>query len=134
LGAEKRFVVRTDRRQYRAEETATLTIEAFDENFEPLGGDDDSARASLTATLTLPDDAAGETTRPITIPLLRSGVYETRIPLYASGDYMVRVEDPVAQKSSEVRFEVTSVSAERRRATRDAALQQELARATGGRS
>ncbi len=136
LGTEKRFVVRTDRRQYRAEETATLTVEAFDENFEPLGGGegDDSPVASLTATLTLPDEAAGETARPITVPLLRPGVYETRIPLYASGEYAVRVDDPVAQKSSEVRFEATSVSAERRRATRDAALQEELARATGGRS
>ncbi len=133
LGTEKRFVVRTDRRQYRAEEAATLTVEAFDENFEPLGSDD-SPSASLTAALTLPDGPEGETTRPITVPLLRPGVYETRIPLYAAGEYTVRVEDPVAQKTSEIRFEASSVSAERRRATRDAALQDELARATGGRS
>lgn len=133
LGAEKRFVVRTDRRQYRAEETATLTVEAFDENFEPLGGED-APRTSLTATLTLPETGGAETTRPISVPMLRPGVYEARIPLYAAGEYTVRVEDPVAQKTSEVRFESTNVSAERRRATRDAALQEELARATGGRS
>jgi hypothetical protein len=132
LGTEKRFVVRTDRRQYRAEESATLTVEAFDENFEPLGGED-SEIASLTAALTLPGGAAGET-RPLAVPLLRPGVFETRIPLYASGEYAVRVDDPVAEKSSEVRFEATSVSAERRRPTRDAALQEELARATGGRT
>jgi hypothetical protein len=133
LGAEKRFVVRTDRRQYRAEETATLTVEAFDENFEPLGGGD-APLASLTATLTLPDGPGGETTRPINVPLLRPGVYEARIPLYAAGEYAVRVEDPITENASEVRFESTNVSAERRRATRDAALQEELARATGGRS
>jgi hypothetical protein len=133
LGTGKRFVVRTDRRQYRAEEAATLTVEAFDENFEPLGGEDSAVR-SLTGALTLPDQAAGETTRPLAIPMLRPGVYETRIPLYASGEYAVRVEDPVAEKSSEVRFEATNVSAERRRPTRDAALQNELARSTGGRA
>ncbi|MBW3597610.1 MAG: hypothetical protein KY475_10080 [Planctomycetes bacterium] len=133
LGAEKRFVVRTDRRQYRAEETATLTVEAFDENFEPLGGDD-SPLTSLSATLTLPDGPGGESTRPINVPLLRPGVYEARIPLYAAGEYAVRVEDPITDNASEVRFESTNVSAERRRAIRDAALQEELARATGGRS
>jgi hypothetical protein len=133
LGTEKRFVVRTDRRQYRAEESATLTVEAFDENFEPLGSDD-SALTSLTASLTLPGGDAGETTRPLTVPLLRPGVFETRIPLYASGEYAVRVDDPIAEKASEVRFEATNVSAERRRPTRDAALQEELARATGGRT
>jgi hypothetical protein len=126
-------VVRTDRRQYRAEESATLTVEAFDENFEPLGSDD-SELTSLTSSLTLPGGDAGETTRPLTIPLLRPGVFETRIPLYASGEYAVRVDDPIAEKASEVRFEATNVSAERRRPTRDAALQEELARATGGRT
>jgi hypothetical protein len=70
----------------------------------------------------------------MTIPMLRPGVYETRIPLYASGEYAARVEDPVTQKFSEVRFEATNVSAERRRPTRDAALQNELARSTGGRA
>ena len=43
LGADKRFVARLDQQQYRAEDKVTLTVEAYDENYEPLG-DENAAR------------------------------------------------------------------------------------------
>ncbi|MGC3972286.1 MAG: hypothetical protein QM775_34585 [Pirellulales bacterium] len=36
LGNQKRFVVATDRRQYQAGERVTATVEAYDQNYEPL--------------------------------------------------------------------------------------------------
>ena len=36
LGSQKRFVVRTDRQQYQSNDNVLLTVEAYDENFEPL--------------------------------------------------------------------------------------------------
>jgi hypothetical protein len=134
LGAEKRFVVRTDRQQYRAEEKATLTVEAYNENFEPLVEDDLPQRA-LSAELTMPG-AGGPAAemREITIPLLRRGVFEARIPVFAAGEYSVRVKDPIAGNYSEVHFEVTGLSAERRSGVRNARLQEDLAAETQGRS
>src|SRR5690606_9976155 len=36
LGSQKRFIVRTDRQQYQADDKVVLTVEAYDANFEPL--------------------------------------------------------------------------------------------------
>jgi hypothetical protein len=72
--------------------------------------------------------------REVPVPLLRRGVYEARIPVYAAGEYHVRVKDPVTGRFSEVRFDVSSLSAERRVGTRDIRLQEVLAAETGGRS
>src|SRR5688500_14922750 len=36
LGADKRFVARVDQQQYQEEEKVTLTVEAYDANYEPL--------------------------------------------------------------------------------------------------
>jgi hypothetical protein len=68
------------------------------------------------------------------VPLLRPGLFETRIPVFAVGAYHLRVKDPVSGKLEEQRFEVTPLSAERRRGVRDDKLQQELARQSGGRA
>jgi hypothetical protein len=133
LGSEKRFVVRTDRQQYRAEEKVSLTVEAYDENFEPLT-EDKLADRSLTAELIVPGNGGGLQTRPIAVPLLRKGVFEARIPVYTAGEYSLRVKDPVTGKSSEVRFEVAGLSAERRSAVRNVRLQEDLAAETHGRS
>jgi len=61
-------------------------------------------------------------------------VFEVRIPVLATGEYSLRVKDPVTGKFDEQRFEVTPLSAERRRAVRDEKIQNELARQTGGKS
>jgi len=134
LGSEKRFVVRTDRQQYRAEEKVTLTVEAYDENFEPLAEDDLPDR-TLAAELTIPgrNGPAGQV-RDVPVQMLRTGVFEARIPVFAAGEYAVRVEDPVTSRFSEARFDVVGLSAERRSGVRNVRLQEELARETNGKS
>jgi hypothetical protein len=134
LGAEKRFVVRTDRQQFRAEETVTLSVEAYDENFEPLS-DADLPEGHLKAELIIPGNGgAGAETQELAIGMLRQGVFEARIGVYTPGSYTVRVKDDIANKFSEARFEVADLSAERRSAVRNERLQRELAAETNGRS
>jgi hypothetical protein len=132
LGFDKRFVVRLDQEQYRVEDKVQLSVEAYDQNYEPLT-DENLPERGLVAELTVPA-AAGEQVQKVAVPMLRKGVFETRIPVYAVGNYSLRVKDPVTGKVDEQRFEVTGVSAERREATRNEKLQRELAEATGGRS
>ncbi len=134
LGAEKRFVVRTDRQQYRVEDKVILTVEAYDENFEPLAAED-MPRQSLSAEMTVPGTAGtADQLREVPVPLLRQGVFEAQIPVYSDGDYSIRVKDPIANNFSEVRFDVTGLSAERRSGVRNVRLQEELAAETQGRS
>jgi len=132
LGAEKRFVVRLDQQQYRTEDKVTLTVEAYDANYEPLS-DQDLEDRGLAAELTVPGKAAAQVTT-FTVPLLRKGVFEARIPVFEVGAYSLRVKDPVTGKLEEQRFEVTPLSAERRRGVRDEKVQHELAAQTGGRA
>jgi hypothetical protein len=132
LGAEKRFVVRVDQQQYRAEDKVTLSVEAYDENYEPLG-DENLPDRGLVAEMTVPAKS-GEQTTTFTVPMLRRGVFEARIPVFAVGAYSLKVKDPITGKLDEQRFEVTPLSAERRRGVRDDKLQQELAQQTGGRA
>ena len=51
-----------------------------------------------------------------------------------AGEYHVRVKDPVTGQFVETRFTVSDVSPERRSAVRNAALQRDIAAATGGRA
>src|SRR6266545_2639024 len=92
LGSEKRFVVRADRQEYRPEEKVVLTVEAYDENFEPLSPEK-LPEGKLTGEMTVPGrnpGFAGES-EPLAIPQLREGVFEARIPVYAGGEHRVSV-------------------------------------------
>jgi len=135
LGAQKRFVVRTDRRRYQADDQVVLTIEAYDRDFQPL---DESAvhGGALRAELVLPEQAAreGAAQQPLAVPQLRKGVFETRFPVYAGGEHRIRVKDPVSEEYVEVSFQVSSVAVERQRAVRNVALERALADATGGKT
>jgi hypothetical protein len=112
----------------------TLTIEAYDRNFEPLTGDGLPDR-TLSAELTITGNGAvTDTVRDVAIPLLRAGVFEARIPVYAPGEYRIRVKDPIAGRFSEVGFDVTDLSAERRSGVRNIRLQEQLAAETNGKS
>lgn len=135
LGMEKRFVVRTDRRQYRPDERVLLTVEAYDADFKPLA-QEKTPDGKLNAQLLPPATAKDELprTQEVGVPQLREGVFEARIPVYAPGHYRARVWDPVGKQFSEASFEVESLSAERQQPVRKAALQEELAHKTGGRS
>jgi hypothetical protein len=134
LGAQKRFVVRTDRLQYQADDTVVVTAEAYDANFEPLS-EDKLTEHKLTAQLYRPGPS-GEPGEPQSVALsqLREGIFEARIPVSEGGEYRLRVKDPITREESDVNFRVTSLSAERRSAVRNTALQDALAAETGGRS
>jgi hypothetical protein len=129
LGSEKRFVVRTDATRYESNDTALVTVEAYDTDFQPLSADKLAGR-TLVGRLFRPD--RDRDPEAVALPELRSGVYEARIPLAAAGEYRIRVEDPVTRQESEVVFAVTSLSAERRAAARNTALQKSIATVTGG--
>jgi hypothetical protein len=134
LGEQKRFVLRSDRKEYRAEERVVLTVEAFDVDFEPLS-EANLADRKLMAEVIVPG-RLGEApyTREIPLPQLREGVFEARIPVYTAGEYHVRVKDPVTGNFTEERFRVRERSAERRSAIRNVRLQQQLASTTGGKA
>lgn len=132
LGSDKRFVARVDQQQYRAEDKVTLTVEAYDANFEPLD-EENVVDRTLEAELVIPGAGGGDL-RPVRVPMLRKGVFEARIPVLAVGEYVLRVKDPVTNKYSEQRFEVTALSAERRRGVRDEKLQTQLAEKSGGKT
>jgi hypothetical protein len=144
LGEQKRFVVRTDDQHYQADEKVTVTVEAYDANFEPLT-QDKLPLHKLEAELIVPrrDGETGvkpETanpdapSQPISIPELREGFYQAQFPVFAGGEHRLKVKDPITGEQVEVDFRVTSVSAERRSAIRNVSLQQELASATNGKS
>ncbi len=157
IGTQKRFVVRTDQQQYQEDDKVILTVEAYDANFEPL-----SDPKVLSGELILPSARGGAPeTRAISIPLLsppdssavkgsektgldrKEGVYELRIPVLTGGEHRIRVKDPVAEAGkeggagaafSEVVFQVTNLSVERRSAVRNLQLEQQIASETGGKS
>lgn len=135
LGSHKRFVVRTDRQRYQPDETVIVTVEAYDENFEPLTADMLDDR-HLNGELWLPDRADGalDATQSIRLTEFRPGVFETRLPVTEAGDYVARVTDPVTLEPVDAYFQVTDLSVERRTATRNVALQEAIAAETGGRT
>lgn len=136
LGSQKRFVVRTDRQQYQPDETVAVTVEAYDENFEPLTAESLDNR-HLSGELWLPnaDGTSSDTSqRRITLNEFRPGVFEARLPVSESGNYVLRVEDPVASETVDAFFAVADLSAERRSATRNRTLQENIATESGGRA
>jgi hypothetical protein len=134
LGAGKRFVVRTDRRRYQADDRVLLTVEAYDANFDPLGEEKLPGR-KLTAEWIRPEDGAPENagSRTLSVSQLRVGVFEAQIPVFAEGEHRLRVKDPITDEYTDVTFQVQSVSAERQRAVRNVNLARAIAKATGGR-
>lgn len=133
LGSQKRFVVRTDRQQYQPDDKVLLTVEAYDANYEPLT-EDDLPQRTLTAEMTLPGTASdgGKTVQTLAVPQFRDGVFETRVIALQPGEHRVTVKDPVTNESTEVFFQVSNVSVERRSAVRNTPLQREIATETGG--
>ncbi|MCE5328378.1 MAG: hypothetical protein LLG01_18410 [Planctomycetaceae bacterium] len=133
-GSQKRFIARSDRTRYQVDDELRLTVDAYDEDFQPL------TRAKLPSgkldgELIITDEAGkARQPRPISIPLARQeqGQYELVIPLLESGDYRVRVKDSITGEFSDVVFSVTNISAERQSAVRNMSLEQDLAKATAG--
>lgn len=136
LGMQKRFVVRTDRGRYQAGESVMLSVEAYDNDFQPLG-DEAVAGRVLRGELVLPEEAArepGSRVQFLNVPPSRKGRFEIRFPVFAGGEHRVRVKDPLTDQYAEVSFQVASVSVERQRAVRNVALERGIAESTGGKS
>jgi hypothetical protein len=135
LGNQKRFVVQTDRQQYQVDDKVIINVEAYDADFEPLAADKLSERL-LEAELILPERQSNGSpkTVPLRIAQRREGLFETQLPVDEGGEHRVRVKDPVTSEMQEVHFQVTSLSAERRSAVRNVALQESLAQETSGKS
>jgi len=129
LGAQKRFLVNTDRRVYQAGDRVRLTVEAYNHDFEPLGVPALAARILAPA----PTSEAQAAARELSVPLARGeNIYEASVPIFTEGTHRVLVRDPVSRQEVEVNFKVAPVTVERRSAVRNAALQQTLAVTTGG--
>ncbi|MFO1044450.1 MAG: hypothetical protein U0941_21975 [Planctomycetaceae bacterium] len=134
LGSHKRFVVRTDKPQYRADDQVLVTVEAYDKEFQPLDEKDVPDRR-LVAELIRPDrDTDGSRSQAFSIPQLKPGVFETRVPVFSGGEYRLKVTDPIANESAEINFDVANVSVERRNPVRNVSLQKNIAAETNGNS
>lgn len=133
LGTQKRFVVETDRQVYRTDDKVQLTVNAYDLNFEPLLADTLGDR-KLSGELVLPARSRSDDpiAQRIGVPQLKPGVFELSIPVFTSGKHLVRVQDPLTEEYVEVEFNVSNLSAERRSAVRNAALQAELSTSVPG--
>lgn len=132
LGSQKRFVLAMDQTEYQVDDRALLTVEAYDENFDPLTADN-LPSSGLQAQVFLGDTPGGQ---PLSVKLneTRPGRFEVRVPVYEAGRYTARVTDPINGTPSEIRFDVVGASAEQRNPARNLALQQAMANSTGGSS
>ncbi|MCA9271318.1 MAG: hypothetical protein KDA41_22700, partial [Planctomycetales bacterium] len=131
LGNQKRFVVRADRDKYNVDDTATIIVEAYDENFERLKPEK-LTDGKLLGELSLPDGAGAVRSVPLTP--VRDGEFEARVPVDLPGEWRFSVKDPIDNEQRELRFRVASLSAERRSAQRNEHLQRPIALASGGNS
>jgi len=134
LGDQKRFVSRTDRQQYQPDDQVQLTVEAFDENFEPLKEGTLADKALSAEWFSPGGDGDAGASRPLRLVQIREGVFETRFPAVSPGEHKVRITDPITRQPSELTFRVANTSVEQRSVVRNVELQESLARTTGGRS
>lgn len=134
LGDQKRFVVRTDRRQYRSGDQVVVTVEAYDENFQPLHDANLSQKRLRGEWLRPTPDDQGNRSDELLLTQLRPGVFETRVVVATDGEHRLQVIDPLTDQPVELAVTVADVSVERRNPVLNVALQQSLATATGGRA
>jgi hypothetical protein len=126
IGKQKRFVLRVEGSDFRAGDTARISVDAFDEDFQPLD-------RVLSATL-LASTGSGSALE--TLPLIRktAGRYEAECELNTAGEYRVEITDPVTNEVLQEVIRVSAGSREYQNAARDAQLQNEIAERTGGHS
>ncbi|MEC9091373.1 MAG: hypothetical protein VX776_08190, partial [Planctomycetota bacterium] len=121
LGQQKRFSPSTDLATYQTGERVTVTVEAYNRNYENLDVD------SLQARLLRQTTAGSQQIDEIQIPLARDGVvFETSVPPLEAGLYRLLVMDPETNQEFELGFEVTTASRERLDVVRNTSLQKQL--------
>ncbi len=135
IGQDKRFVVKTDKLQYKPDDRVRLTVQAYDANFEPLEADKLPDR-NLTAEVLAParSEAAPTESQTLSISQLSKGTFEIEFPVLASGGYRVRVKDPITGTPKEVSFRVVNLSPERQTAVRNVPLQEQIVAESQGKS
>jgi hypothetical protein len=135
IGLEKRFIVKTDKLQYKPDDRVRLTVQAYDANFEPLTLDK-LPEHTLTAELLSPNRSAGGPieTETLNISQLSKGTFEIEFPVLIAGGYRVRVHDPITNQAKEVTFRVVNLSPEQLTAVRNTALQDQIAGESQGKS
>ncbi len=135
IGPEKRFVVATDKLQYKPDDHVRLTVQAYDSNFEPLAADK-VPEGSLTAELQLPSRSTGEPAEKeaLHISARRQGSFEIEFPVSNPGAYAVRVRDPITEAVREVTFRVVDLSPEQLTVLRNSQMQDQIAAESNGRS
>ncbi len=127
LGQQKRFSPATDLTTYQTGERVTVTVEAYNQNYENLDVD------NLQARLLRQTAAGSQSVDDIQIPLARDNVvFETSIPPLEPGLYRLLVMDPETNEEFELGFEVTTASRERLDVVRNTSLQKQLGDITGG--
>ena len=132
IGSHKRFVVRADKSKYRSGDQVLVTVEAYDKEFHPLD-EKTLLNHRLTAELIRPESNFAEgRAQTFSVPQLKPGVFETRIPVSKDGEYRLRVSDPISNEIHEISFDVENISIERRNPVRNSILQKNLAAETGG--
>ncbi len=137
IGIEKRFVAKFDREKYSVGDEASFTVDAYDEDFQPIGSDQQMngalSRKLATSNDGTPSDSS-EATRNISLPMTRPGHFAATFPLTEPGNYAFALTDPVSGRTMERRCFVANASVERRQIVRDVDLQRRIAEATGGRT
>ncbi len=132
LGAQKRFVVRTDRVRYRLGDDVQVTIHAYDAEYQPLEPEQLESQTLSGELVRLAGSQEDEVPQQLRFGHQRSGVYGTQLPAVAAGDYLLRVQDPITGSTVQQSFEVFGGSAELLAPTRDDDLARRLAAQSGG--
>jgi len=135
LGSQKRFVVKTDSHHYQADENVVLTVDAYDDDYQPLSEEELEKRGldrRFIAKLHLPGETSTDDAQTLSVTQLRKGTFEVEFPVFAEGEHRVSVKDPITGQWVETTFKVTGLAVERQRAVRDLAVQEQLARAVPG--
>jgi len=127
LGQQKRFAPSTDLSTYQTGERVTVTVEAYNRNYENLDA------TSLQARLLRQTAAGSQHIEDIQIPLARDNVFfETSIPPLEAGLYRLLIMDPETNEEFELGFEITTASRERLDVVRNTSLQKQLGDISGG--
>ena len=112
---------------YQTGERVTVTVEAYNSNYENLDVD------GLQARLLRQTAAGSQPLDEIRIPLAPDNVvFETSIPPLEPGLYRLLVMDPETKEEFELGFEVTTASRERLDVVRNTSLQKQLGDISGG--
>ena len=138
LGSQKRFVVRTDRRHYQADDQVLAHRRGLRRRLRAAGREGPagpaSSRASWSCRPTRRPRTAAQHPAAGASPQFRKGVFETRFTVFAGGRASRARHRPVHRQAVGCTFQVTGTPVERQRAVRNVDLQQAIAAETGGKS